>query len=467
MKADVNASVNPVTRADVPSVPTMRIFPQACILLLGVGLSLIAFFLIRHTERERTEQEFAWRTRSHLERLRVNLERSDECLYTLRDLFQSSGDVTYAEFRRTSEDLRRRHAGIQQLEWVPRIKAESRAAFEAAARQKVFPAYEILERDPRHNAIVRSAEYEDYAAVMYVDPQEGNEASLGYDAYRGTHQQVLFRARDTGTISATRRIALREPTGKEYGWASFLPVYTKGAEPATVDERRQRLVGYVSGAFRLTDWVANSFTETGKPTVEALVVDETPGTSERFLISFAAGVIRTPMSSGETAFTSGLHRAATVRVGGRDWSVHFRPSPAWLAAQVTPYPYAALVVGLLITGLVVFLVRNIQRRAWMVRRQVDERTAELHAAQESLREDIRRRELVESALRSARIGIGLSSSRARKASGVSSMSRRSPRICPRTSRSISCTAMAVSRSATMSWPGFTATSAPTRCSARP
>ncbi|MEP6668044.1 MAG: CHASE domain-containing protein [Chthoniobacter sp.] len=394
----MNASANPVSKEDASSAATMRIFPLACILLLGIGLSLSTFFLIRRNERERIEQEFAWRTRSHLEALRVNLERSEECLYTLRDLFESNADVTYAEFRRTAEDLRKRHPGVQQLEWVPRIKAEERAAFEAGAHEKVSPDYKIIERNKARTANVRAADYEEYAAVLYVDPREGNEASLGYDSYRGTHQQVLFRARDTGTISATRRVSLREPTGQEYGWASFLPLYTKGGEPATVDERRQRLMGYAEGTFRLTDWVANSFTDTAKPTVEALIVDATPGNSERFLISFADGVIRTP-SSREATFTSGLHRTEALRVGGRDWSVYFRPSPAWLAAQVTPYPHAALVVGLLITGLVAFLVRNIQRRALVVGHQVSERTAELHTAQETLREDIRRRELVEFALR--------------------------------------------------------------------
>ena len=360
---------------------------------------MLAFFLIRRNERERIEQEFDWRTRSHMEALRTNLERYEEGLYTLRDLFQSASYVTPAKFRRTAEDVRQRHRGVQQFEWVARVKAEDRAAFVQQARQKGSSSYDIVERNEEHNVIGHAGEHEDYAPVLYVDPQEGNEASLGYDTYRGTHQQTIYRARDTGVIAATRRIPLREPTGKEFGWVSFLPVYSKGPEPTTTDERRQRLLGYAVGAFRLTDWVANSFTDSTKPTVEALFIDETPGSPERFLVAFANGVIRTPSPQGEAVFASGLHRTERLQVGGRDWSVLFRPAPAWLAAQVTPYPHAALVLGLLITGLVAFLVYSVQRRAVVVGRLVDERTAELHATQESLREDIRRRELVEVALR--------------------------------------------------------------------
>ena len=80
-------------------------------------------------------------------------------------------------------------------------------------------------------------------------------------------------------------------------------------------------------------------------------------------------------------------------------TLYFRASPAWVASRATPYSYAALVVVLLISGLVAFLVHSVQRRAVVVGRLVEERTAELHATQESLRGDIRRRELVETALR--------------------------------------------------------------------
>ena len=160
-------------------------------------------------------------------------------------------------------------------------------------------------------------EHEEYAPVLFVDPKAGNEASFGFDSYRGTHQEAIFRARDTGTIAATRRVPLRGKTA-EYGWASFLPLYVKGPEPATPSARRERLLGYIAGTFRLTDWVAYSFPDTKMPAVEALIADETPGAPDRFLVSFTGGVVRTPPPS-EADFTSGLlHSSAKLRVGGRD-----------------------------------------------------------------------------------------------------------------------------------------------------
>ena len=395
----VSFSRQPVPVRDASLTPSRRLFPLACVVLLGGGLSLAAFFLVRMEERERVEQEFEWRARSHMVALRTNLERFEECLYTLRDIFQSSTNVTYAKFRRTAEDVRQRHRGVQALQWLPFVKDSERADFEARARNAAALAdYQIVERDSKNTGNAPAGAHAEYAPVLYVDPREGNEDVFGLDSYGGPHQQALLRARDTGAMTATPRLQLREPTGQEYGWVYLLACYGKGSEPDSNQDRRERLQGYVAGTFRLSDWMINSFTGTANPAVEALVIDQTAGVTEPFLVAYTGGV-RTVPSAGSWDLRSGLRHAEILRVGGREWCVYFRPSAAWLAAQSTPYPYAALVGGLLMTGLVGYLVHNTQRRARLVSRLVEERTAELHATQESLRKDIGRRELVETALR--------------------------------------------------------------------
>ena len=374
-----------------------RLFPLLCVVTLGLVLSLAMFYFARSREEERIEQEFAWRARSHMEALRTSLDRFEECLYTLRELFQSSGFLAYQKFQRASADIRERHRGVQMLEWMPLVPDEQRAEFEDSA-QKILPGYRIAEHIDK-GPLVRSAVYPEYAPILYVDPREGNEAAFGYDVYRGGTLQDVIRARDTGLIAATQRTHLREPTHKEYGWLSFLACYGTGPEPTTVEERRARLQGYVAGNFRLSDWLRNSYTSTSIPAIETLVLDQTPGTPEPFLISFGNDLSRTPETVHQRDFRTGLHRVENLKVGGRDWVVYFRPSPAWLSAQTTPYPLAALVVGLLVTGFAAFAVYHTQRRAALVNQLVEERTVELQAAQETLRGDIRRREIVELALR--------------------------------------------------------------------
>ncbi len=368
-------------------------------MFVGAVLSIAAFFLIRHDEQRRIEREFEWRTHSHFEGLRTNLHNFEECLYTLRDLFQSHPSVSYPEFVQTASDLRARHRGVQMLQWIPRILAEDRASFEAAARTSVTPDYQIQVKTKDARAYMRAPEFPEYAPVYYVDPRQGNEVAFGFDDFHGTQQQVAFDARDRGVLSASRRVPLRGGSEKEFGWLYFLPVYDQGVTPGKPSERRERLRGYLEGSFLLGDLLADSFHEFKQmAAVDALLMDETAGNPQPFLISFVGGVGDMLHPLDPANFLTGIHRTESLEVGGRKWRIYYRPSPAWLHTLATPYPYVALILGLFVTGLTASLVHHVQQRALVIGRLVEERTAELHATQDSLREDIRRREIVERAL---------------------------------------------------------------------
>jgi PAS domain S-box-containing protein len=373
--------------------------PLILTLLLGVGISIAAYFFVHRSEQQRIEGEFEWRSRSHAQALRVSIQRLEESLYTIRDVFHSSGNISYAEFATTTMDLRARHRGIQLMQWLPRVKAENRAAFEARARREIWPIYEILEKNQDKSANVRSADYPEYAPIYYIDPKEGNEDAFGLDWYRGSHVRAADRARNTGQISATRRVLLHEPTGGEVGWSFFLPVYDTGTNPQTVEERNARFRGYIQGTFRLSDLIENSIEDAPRGIIEALFLDKSPTSTEPFLIAYRNGSWTASPPPVEADFRTGLHYELHLDVGGRNWHIYFRPSPAWLAAQATAYPAMALGGGLLITSLLGFLVYSSQRRASLVERLVRKRTAELHEVQQTLREDISRREAIQKALR--------------------------------------------------------------------
>ncbi len=376
-----------------------KILPLALTFSLGAGISLAAFFFVRTDERERMEKEFEWRARSHAQALRGSIERLEESLYTMRDLFYSTQHLNADEFRDTAADQLQRHPGIDMLQWVPEVKSADRAAFEAAAGKKEFPGFAILEKGEEPSSPVRAGDYPEYAPVLYLEPRAGHEGLAGLDAYRGPHGSFLLRARDTGELTATWRIPLGTARKHEIGWATYLPLYTYGAAPQTTEERRRRFRGCMQGTFRLSELVMGSIRDTREQAVDTLLVDTTPAGPEPFLIAYIDGAWKTSAPAGGLDFQSGLHQEYQFNVGGRDWRVRFRPSVAWVDAQTTPYPYAALGGGLLLTALIGWVVFSAQRRAELVAGLVERRTAELRTAQGRLQEDIRRREAVEKALR--------------------------------------------------------------------
>ncbi len=92
-----------------------RILPLALTFSLGVSISLAAFFLVRTNEQQRVEREFDWRARSHFQSLLGGVDRLEESLYTMRDLFYATAQVSTWEFRDTATDLIQRHPGIHLL----------------------------------------------------------------------------------------------------------------------------------------------------------------------------------------------------------------------------------------------------------------------------------------------------------------------------------------------------------------
>ena len=359
-------------------------------------MSLGAFVLVRTWESERVEREFDWRVRSRVEALRTTLRGYEESLYALRDLYDSSEDVTAEEFHRTGEDLRGRHPGIQSLMWLPRVSHAARADFESRTRLEVDPRYEIKQATGPEPADLTPAEpREEYLPIQYVDPLPGHAAILGFDYFRGPHQRAIGRALEVGGSAATRRVPLREPSSEEFGWVLFLAVFEGGGVPATAAERSAKLRGFVGSAQRLSELAGASFGRSEPDALDIVLADETPGGTEPYLINFSGGQSHAEPPPAPEEIVRGLHRREKVDSAGRDWILYARPSASWLGRQATVYPYAFLAFGIGLTALLASGFRNAGRRAETVERLVAQRTAELAETHVRMRADIERRRQAE------------------------------------------------------------------------
>ncbi len=407
----VGTVTTPAVRESNPLPPRVR---RATVLALiwvgGVALSTAAFYFVWHCERMRVEQEFEWRARSQAEALRGSLLDHDEVLFTMRNLYDSSENVTADEFRRTAADLRARHPGIHLLQWMPHVRHADRADFEAAAQREFQRPYFIHHHEALDAPTEPAGESADYLPMLYAEPVEGNRVALGCDAFQGPHQRAITRTLETGTMAATRRVALREPTETEFGWAVFMPVYEGGVLPPTAEERRAKLRGMLQAEYRLSTLITTNFQDAPEGALDLLLVDETPGGTEPFLIGSTPDGWKTAPPPSAAMFKTGLHRAIPLSEAGRDWVLLCRPSAAWLARQQSPYPYEFFLAGLLLTALCASSVRAAQKRTRSIEKLVSERTSELRSTQRALEADLRERQRMseERAEDEARLRLALS-----------------------------------------------------------
>jgi PAS domain S-box-containing protein len=217
---------------------------------------------------------------------------------------------------------------------------------------------------------------QEYEAVLFVEPLEGNEKAVGFDLLSDAERrQTIQRSTDSGQLQATGRIVLVQETANQYGVLIFRPVYRYGTVPSSIDERRKLLAGVVIGVFRLGDIVEKAVVSpaTAAPSVGLVIEDLDAPPAERSLYPKRGGL----RASGELAgeFRSGR----TIAVAGRSWQVEAYSLPGTFAVRYWG-SWVVLIAGLLLTGMLAAYLRLSLQRQSAIEQIVAERTGSLHAA---------------------------------------------------------------------------------------
>ena len=327
-------------------------------ILLGIGLALSAAGA--DAARDLVESRQQVRFSGATERVRAAIDsRIDSYLAMLlggAGLFAASEDVNLTEFKAYIDrlDIRRRYPGIQGIGFSRIITPESRDRIEAAMR-KHYPGFKFHPAGdrPMHHAIV------------YLEPPDKrNMAALGFDMYTEEHRrQAMDRARDEGVPAATRRVKLVQeidPATEQAGFLIYVPVYVGGDVPATVEERRARLLGFVYSPFRASDLLRGISDLANTRDVTFDVLDWPEDGSPQPLH-------RGPGSGAPPRLVSDV----ATRVAGQRWVLRIRAVPE--SGRMGGWGLAAVVatIGTLLS-LALFTVTRTQIKA----RMAAERTAE-------------------------------------------------------------------------------------------
>ena len=209
----------------------MRLYvPVVLALVIGGALSLFAYSATRDWEEARARRGFEREVIVHAANLRQEISSTIEGVHAIRALYGASKEVERDEFRAfAAVEMEEEHRGIQALEWIPRVAAADRAAFEAAARADGLAGFRFTERESQGHMVAAAARAV-YFPVYFVEPLAGNESAVGFDlGSNPARLAALNEARDSGKTVATGRITLVQGTGDQYGFLVFEPIYAKGA----------------------------------------------------------------------------------------------------------------------------------------------------------------------------------------------------------------------------------------------
>ncbi len=339
--------------------------------LLAVGVYVYAQSL----ERDRWERDFDRRSSAVLHALRNSLDGYLEALYATQALLLANPATDAESFHDFAAGFLERHPGLRALGWDSRVRRADRSSFEAAARIEGAVRF----RDPGARpagGVVRAADREEHFVVRYVEPLEANRRALGFDiAADATGREVLERARDGAQpVAATSPLAFFQKAGAPgAGILVFCPVYGVWPAPASIEERRATLRGFVVGVFEIGEILRASLR--GKPPegFELSLYEGAALDASRLLLRVgevaSAGL---PQPAGRR-----LVRSMPVDVGGQHWMLSLAgPAESELSSH-SLHVWVAPIGGLLLAALLGALLLILTGRTAFVEAVVRNRTGEL------------------------------------------------------------------------------------------
>jgi signal transduction histidine kinase len=282
----------------------------ACLVLI-IGSATIT----RHVQSGKDELRFENAVQSAADRITGRLELYTGSLISGAAYVATAPDLTAEEFHTYARhiDLQSRFPGIQGYGWTERIE--------------------------------RTAEGEERHAIRMLYPMDRrNQVAIGFDMHSEiTRRTAMDRARDTGEPALSGSVTLVQEitTDKQVGFLLYVPVYSTIETPGTLQERREKLRGFVYAPFRANDLFNLIFGSEESPRVTLRIYEISREGDDALLYAIAAAEGHRPRHTASD----------TMLVAGHPWKVEFASAPSFEAATIFNR-WLALGGGFLITFLV-------------------------------------------------------------------------------------------------------------------
>ncbi|MEG4392979.1 CHASE domain-containing protein [Microcoleus sp. BROC3] len=376
-----------------------RYIPAALTLCTGTSLSLAAAAVVWDGENQRMQAEF----HQQADRLNVALQQSInknlEFLYSLEAFYSASTEVTRQDFKQFAQPALSRNSAIHSVNWIRRVPAAQKAAYERTIRAEGFPAFQIYERAPDQQPIEAKVRSE-YFPITYREALEEDNKLLGFDvASNPERKAALEKSVNTGKIAASARIRL--VSNNQPGLQVFLPVPSRTNSADNSVNSRQNLMGVIAGLFQITNMVDFSLESLNLDNINFYLYDNSAIEKERFLVRYdsqAKQLIDNPKhEKPELANLRGKicqYLSACTRlfnVADRQWMLLVLPGNGYNSLRTHQGSLAIGAIGLLMTGsLTIYLLMSVERTAKVEQQvydrtiQLKERTAELETALKNL-----------------------------------------------------------------------------------
>jgi PAS domain S-box-containing protein len=325
------------------------------VLIFCLGATFVLWFMARQTVEREGRVRFETQVRETAAAIESRMHTYVQTLYQTRGFLQTRGIPTRREFATyiRSVNITSNYPGIQGIGFTIRVPHEELPSHVATMRAQGIKDYSIQP----------GGERSEYHSIILLEPFDWrNQRAFGYDMHTNPiRETAMDLARDTGLPHITEAVTLVQEThsDRQPGFLVYLPLYKADVTPATVEERRQSLVGFVYAPFRAHDLFLNIFGEQNPaPDVDFEVFDGEKLTPDHLLYD------RDGHLHAQTQTAPHFSQKISLRVPGRSWMLYAHSLPRFEHRIANSVPYYVLGSGLLLSLLVyaLFLGHSIKVR---------------------------------------------------------------------------------------------------------
>ena len=234
----------------------IRIINSAIILLCMVLIALSALFAYQN-RTNLVNAEIDKRLSSLVQTTSETLRLSIENLQAASSILVYFDDISYAQFKGVAGSYFESDPALLIIEWQPVVLAKDREEFVRKAQRQGLVNFRLWEPDAEGNPVT-AATREEHVPVYFMlsrNSDGSDQGTLGLDlAWSEQRMKSKWAARDLGRAQASGLFNVVTGPRAEpgpLGFAITLPIYRNGLVPASVDDRKSELLGYMAGIYSL------------------------------------------------------------------------------------------------------------------------------------------------------------------------------------------------------------------------
>ncbi|MCO6413937.1 MAG: CHASE domain-containing protein [Thiogranum sp.] len=303
------------------------------VLLGGLLLSVVVAGGLHNESVEQTRRDFERAARDRAMALELGVVNGLLIGHSVAGLFAASQEVTREEFAAFSRFILGNTPYIRALQWAPRVMRDERDLFESSGRATVAD-YRLVELTADGRP-VPAGQRDEYFPVHFVEPYQGNEAWIGFDlASDAMRAQALTYALEQQRPGTSGRVRLLRDAGAT-GVLTFLPAYRHTVPPENAQQRRESLLGMIVIVMDVPALVESSLAHLEPSGIDFTLTDASAPAGERFLYHRLSGGHATAGTGAAPAGASELSYAESLPVNNRRWVLEMEPAHGYFSTAVT------------------------------------------------------------------------------------------------------------------------------------